>query len=193
MKVFIVLLYTLIYTSCVSQNAHDSLQIVFYFPFKNVADSADLTLQVIYKNSSNRSFDVYEDLDEGNRGDRFFNINIEMEKRQGKKFVYYPTRFYTNPMLSHVNDSLRHYDLPKKKLLPLSSDTLMLNLLDIVKSLEPGEYRFKAYLRVKTIENRTPYNDPEFITPPPFDEIIYFPSKWFVFNVVKPITVTKQN
>jgi hypothetical protein len=188
MRVVIILFFELASLIGLAQGKPDSLQIRFLFQSKTVSDSADLTVSVVYKNLTNHSVDVYSYLEEGDRGDRFFNFNVEMEKFDQKQFIYYPMRFYSNPLLYRMEDSLRHYDLPKKKLLSFASDTLSINLLTIGRMLPPGRYRFRAHLRVKTLPDTRAYNDPNFETPPPSDEIIYVASKWFIFTVNREIS-----
>ena len=176
--------------TCLGQKAQDSLRISFVFPKQEIKTQGDLTLKVVYKNLTNRSIEVYKFLKEGYQGDRFFNISIDMQRLHKKKFVYHATRYYSSSY-SYNMDSLRHFDLPKKTLPPFTSDTLSINLLDVVNMLDTGQYRFRAHLRVKTIPNNTPYNDPNFETAPPVDEIVYSVSKWFGFTVKNQIQLKK--
>ena len=118
---------------------------------------------------------------------RFFNISIEAEKWKGKKYIPNHLRFYQNPLLYRMEDSLRHFDLPKKKLPPFASDTLQLKILDIAKGFLPGKYRFKAFLRVQTIRDEREYNDKNFETAPPMDKIVYVNSSWFYFVIKQEI------
>lgn len=165
----------------------DSVGISFLFPHVKVLDSTQLKLLVIYKNNTNKSVEIYKNLAEGDKGDRFFNITIEMEKLGLKKYAPHPIRFYTNALTFRMEDSLRHYDLPKQKLLPYASDTLTLDLLKVANSFLSGKYRFRAYLRVKTIRDERAYNDVNGETEPPMDEIEYTVSKWFYFTVPNDI------
>lgn len=91
----------------------DSLSIKFFFPYSMVYNSSHLTLNVVYRNITNRAVSIYESLDEGYEGDRFFNISIEMEKLNKNKYSYHPLRFYISAHAGRMEDSLRHYDLPK--------------------------------------------------------------------------------
>ena len=166
----------------------DTVGIKFLFPFVKVLDSSQLTLQVIYKNNTNKSVNMYKDLEEGDKGDRFFNIAIEMEKLVQKKYTPHSMRNYTNPFLFSMEDSLRHYDLPKKELLPYTSDTLKLDLLKVANSFMPGKYRFRANLRVKTIKDERVYNDVNGETEPPEDKIEYTVSRWYYFTIPKYIS-----
>lgn len=192
MKSLIIFLLTIIWLSGISQSKNDSLKISLFFPKVEVAGSKDFYLNVVYQNKTKSSVEIYEYLSEGNMGDRFDNIFIEMQRLQGGEFKDYTMRYYQNPLLSRMDDSLRHYDLPKKKLPALSSDTLSLNILNIAGSFTADKYRFKAHLRVKTIKNDTPYNDPNLETSPPEDQIEYVESKWIYFTVKKDID-TKRN
>jgi hypothetical protein len=161
----------------------DSLSIKFLFPFSQVYDSSQLTVKVVYKNNSDRYLSIYKELEEGNWQDRFFNMNIEMEKLDKGKYTYHFMRCYISVHEYSMVDSLRHFDLPKKQLAPYASDTLGLNILTVSRSFWPGKYRFKAHLRVKTIRDDREYNDPNFETAPPYDTIEYVSSEWIYFTV----------
>jgi hypothetical protein len=165
---------------------------MFLFPQSVVVDSNDLTLRVVYKNNTNSFVEVYTVLREGDKGDRFYNIYIEFEKQKGNKFTSFPVRFYQNPLLYRMDDSLRHYDLPKKSLAPYSSDTLGLNLLNIAGSFFQGKYRFKAQLRVKTIKDDSFYDKKNVDILPPQDKIEYIDSKWIYFTVQKYISMKRN-
>lgn len=190
MRRLIILQYLLIATFFVfGQNgkAVDSLHVKFFFPYSMVYDSSHLTLNVIYRNNTNRYISIYESLDEGYKGDRFFNISIEMEKLNKNKYSYHPLRFYISAHAGRMEDSFRHYDLPKKQLQPYASDTLTLDILKVANGFSPGKYRFKAHLRVKTIRDDREYNDPNFESEPPMDKIEYTSSQWIYFTVKKEI------
>jgi hypothetical protein len=185
MKSILIILLNVTTAVCFGQNKKgvDSVDITFLFPYVKVLDSSQLTLQVVYKNNTNKSVEIYKDLAEGDKGDRFFNITIEMEKVVQKKYTPHAMRYYTNAFLFSMEDSLRHYDLPKEKLPPYALDTLKLDLLKVANSFMPGNYRFRTYLRVKTIRDDRVYNDVNGETAPPEDEIEYIVSKWFYFTV----------
>jgi hypothetical protein len=165
----------------------DSLTIKFLFPFSQVYDSSQLTLKVVYTNNTNKNISVYKELKEGYKGDRFFNIAIEMEKLEQKAYKFYPLRSYISAHASSLVDSLRHFDLPKKELAPYASDTLALDILKVANGFLPGKYRFRAHLRVKTIRDDREYNDPKFETLPPQDEVIYISSQWFYLTIKNDI------
>lgn len=167
----------------------DSLNIKFLFPFFRVYDSSQLILKVVYKNNTNKEVSVYYVLEEGYKGDRFFNIAIEMEKLDKKNYKRHPLRHYQSAHASSLVDSLRHFDLPKKKLAPYASDTLALNILTVANSFLPGKYRFRAHLRVKTLRDNQEYNDPTFETPPPEDTIEYVSSQWFYLTIQNEIYI----
>jgi len=187
--IFITLLQvTTLVSLAQNKKAVDSVSITFLFPYTKVVDSSQLTLQVVYKNNTDRSVDVYKDLEEGDRGDWFFNSTIEAQKLIQKKYRPRVLRTYISPFLFSIEDSLRHYDVPKKKLLPYASDTLKLDLLKVASSFMPGKYRFRAYLRVKTIRDDRVYNDKNGETEPPEDTIVYTVSQWFYFIVPKYIS-----
>jgi len=185
MKAIIILLLHVITVVSFGQNkkVFDSVGKTFLFPYANVLDSSQLMLQVVYKNNTNKSVDIYRGLKEGDKGDRFFNINIEMEKLVHNKYTPHTMRYYTSHLLFSMEDSIRHFDLPQKKLPPYKSDTLRLDLLKVANSFMPGKYRFRAYLRVKTIRNEQVYDDVRAETAPPMDEIEYTVSKWFYFTI----------
>ena len=168
----------------------DSVSISFLFNEQAIADSAQLTLKVIYKNKTNRPVDIYRLLSEGNPGDRFYNIFIEMQKLDSTEYNRHSMRTYQNSMEMSMEDSLRHYDVAKKKLAPFRSDTLSINFMDIAGVFPPGKYRFKAHLRVKTIRDNSIYNDPDFETIPPLDKPVYIASKWFYFTITKHLQVS---
>jgi hypothetical protein len=170
-----------------AQRKADSMTVRFVFSEKTLMDSTDFILDVIYKNLNKKEIEIYKYVEEGYLQDRFFNINIEMERQKDIKFSRYPIRYYKNPLLAGVKDSLRHYDLPKKRLNSFSSDTLHLNLLSIANVFDSGYYRFRANLRVRTILDKTPYTDPKLEKPPPEDKIEYITSKWFYFRITKNI------
>ncbi len=97
-------------------------------------------------------------------------------------------QYYQNPLLTIMEDSLRHYDLPKKRLSPFSSDTLRINLLDVAQGFYPGRYKFRAHLRINTIRDNKVYNDEKNETAPPEDKIEYYNSRWSYFVVKKYIS-----
>lgn len=169
------------------QSQKVSLAISFLFRSSLISDSNHLILGVVYRNNTERYIDVYQYLEEGYKNDHFYNINIEFEKQKAKKYVPNPVRFYKNVLLYRMEDSLSHFDLPKNKLPPFSSDTLALNLLSVSKGFVPGKYRFRAYLRVQTIQDKRAYDDKNFETSPPMDKILYLTSKWFYFTIKKEI------
>jgi hypothetical protein len=172
---------------CQKRKVNDSLSVTFRFSELEVTDSSQLTFCIEYQNNIGKPVDIYQYLEEGDMGDRFFNISIEMEKLKEKKYYPHALRFYQNPLLYNLEDSLRHYDLPKMKLSPYSSRVLDFNLLNSAKGFLPGKYRFKVYLRVETIRDGTEYNDKNFETSPPMDKLKYINSKWFYFTVKKEI------
>jgi hypothetical protein len=176
--------------ACLSQEKRtpDSLKVTFLFTQSNVLDSNGLILQVAYRNNTKNAIGIYQYLQEGDIGDRFYNIYIEMQKRKDGKFSRHAMRYYQNALQYSMEDSIRHYDLPKKELLPYSSDTIKLNLLNVTKDFLAGAYRFKAHLRVKTIKDESVYNDKNFETAPPVDKIEYISSQWLYFNVKKVIS-----
>ena len=167
----------------------NSKSVAYSFTIKNeiAFDSLDLTVSVIIKNKSNKNVDIYQYLEEGYLGDRFFNVHIEMQQLQEKEYKNLTLRYYKNPYLSRMEDSLRHYDLLKKQLQPLATDTLTLNLLAIKRSFMPGKYRFKVHLRTRTIEDSSEYHDENFETAPPEDKIEYETSKWIYLTVKRAI------
>lgn len=166
---------------------NDSLSVTFHFIQREINDSSQLTLSVEYRNKVSSPVEVYQYLDEGDKGDRFYNINIEMEKLKGTKYFPHAMRFYQNAFLYRMEDSLRHYDLPKMKLPAYTSHTIRYNLLKSAKGFLPGNYRFKIHLRVETIRDDAEYNDKNFETPPPMDKLKYVSSKWFCFAVKREI------
>lgn len=115
---YLVFTYTLLQFSFASfsqkKNNQDSVSISFLFTEQAISDSAQLTLNVIYKNKTNRSIGVYRFLTEGNFGDRFYNIFIEMQKLDSGKYYRYSMRSYKNAFEMSMEDYLRHYDIEKK-------------------------------------------------------------------------------
>lgn len=168
---------------------NDSLSVTFHFKEREILDSNQLSLSIEYRNKSSLPIDIYQYLDEGDKGDRFYNLSIEMQKLKGKKYSPHAMRFYQNAFLYRMEDSLRHYDLPKMKLPAYTSHTLRFNLLKSAKGFLPGSYRFKIHLRVATIRDETEYNDKNFETPPPMDKLEYVSSGWFYFTVKKEIAI----
>lgn len=164
----------------------DSLSIKFVFPFTQIYDSSQLTLKVGYKNNINRDVSIYKQLIEGGTGNVFTNFRIDLEKLEEGKYRHQ----FTGCNMGRGflwEDSLRHYDPPKKKLAPYSSDTLELNILTIVGGFQPGKYRFRAHVRTKTIRDDRVYTDSTFSTLPPEDEIVYTSSQWIYFTIKKEI------
>ncbi len=186
------LLTTIIINCCAQDKKNDSVSLQFLFPQSMVVDSNDLILSIVYRNNTDLFVEVYKTLKEGDKGDRFYNIYIEIEKLAGKKFTSFPVRYYQNPLLYRMEDSLRHYDLPKKNLAPYSTDTLDLNILNIAGSFYPGKYRFKAHLRVKTIKDDSFYDSENTGKFPPLDKIEYVDSEWLYFTVKKYISIKRN-
>ena len=189
-RIFSALLLLTITFTGFGQNSKpiDSLSIKFLFPFSQVYDSSQLTLKVRYKNNTTRDVSIYKELIEGGRGNLFTNILIEMEKEGKGKYKHHWLGCSAGRGFEW-EDSLRHYDPPKKKLAPYSSDTLELNILTVAGSFLPGKYRFRAYVRVKTIRDDREYNDPNFETEPPQDKIEYVSSQWFYLTIKKEIYI----
>lgn len=193
MKTIILVILTLSVIELKSQIKNDSMNIIFLFSDNSHLDTGRFDFKVVYQNKQKKDIEIYQSLEEGDRGDRFYNIFIEVQKKENGVFHRYPIRYYRNAMQNQISDStIRHFDLPKKKLKSLSSDTLTINLLKIAKVFDTGEYRFRGYLRVKTIQNTVPYNDSTLETPPPEDKIEYRTSKWFYFAIKKYITLVNR-
>lgn len=190
---FSVLFCVLLSIACSGQKSfkNDSVRINFLFGNPMVQDSNDLTIKVIYTNLSQKNVEVYQELFEGDKGDRFFNVNAEVEKKHNSGHLRHPLRFYQNPLLYDMEERYRHYDLPKKQLSPQSSDTLKLNLLAIAKTFFPGEYRLKVHLRIQTIQDLTDYTDINFEKAPPMDTLIYTSSNWIYFKVRRELTARR--
>lgn len=128
---------------------------------------------------------IYEYLSEGNLNDIFCNIYLDIQKYDSGTFKSKTVRHYQNIFWNVLVDSIRHYDIPKKNLGPYESDTLQINLLDVARGFEAGHYRCKAFLRVGSIRNNEPYDDPLFEKPlPEEDKIIYCTSRWIEFTVI---------
>jgi hypothetical protein len=58
----------------------DSLEIRFIYTETEVKDPSQLILKVAYLNNTHEYLEMYSYLDEGDRNDRFYNINIEMKR-----------------------------------------------------------------------------------------------------------------
>ncbi len=146
-------------------------------------------MQIVLHNLLDKPIYIYEYLHEGDLQDRFYNMFFEMQEFDlSNNYQNYILRFYQNALDGPRDfyDSLRHYDLPKKKLGPFLCDTLMLRMWDVTRGLGKGKYRFKVHLRVNTIQNTTPYSikdDPLFTNPPDNDKIEYQESQWFYIYV----------
>ncbi|MFT3824164.1 MAG: hypothetical protein QM731_09600 [Chitinophagaceae bacterium] len=172
----------------------DSVTISFRFTKSAVVDSNGLILKVIYHNNNNHAVDIYNAFTDGDLGDRFANISIKTEKLKGEKYVRDRVVYYCSSPFSYSDeDSLRHYDLPKRKLAAYATDTIPFNLLSVGGSFVPGKYRFKVHVRVKTIRNNTPYKVNDGSRLPPEDDIKYLASGWLYLTVKKYIPKTMYN
>jgi len=176
-------------TACLNGNAQNARRLdsveVRFMQLGNISDSSGLFLKVVYTNLRYRPIKIYRRLEEGNTSDRFSNISIRLQMKDS-------TGKYSNKVLYHdrVSDfspGHRHFDIQKKPLPPLASDTLLLNLLETTRVFWEGEYRIKVYLRVKTIFNNEKYDYNDQSRLPPDDEIKYIDSDWIYFKVNKYI------
>lgn len=162
---------------------NDSSTVTFSFKKFERNDSISLPLKIFFRNKTNRSILIYSQLREGRLGDHLTNIYIECEVLRNREYHPKSLRYYQS---IGYKDSLRHFDMPKKKLLPYASDSIELNLLDI-SGLDKGEYRFRAHLRSKTEQNNEVYNADNYDLAPPQDRLYYITSDWFYFTLNKRI------
>src|ERR1700721_1830146 len=72
----------------------DSLLISFVSMNKNIADSNKLFLKIAYKNVAKKPIFVYCKLLDGYIGDRFCNVNIELERLIAGRYKHQPTWTY---------------------------------------------------------------------------------------------------
>jgi hypothetical protein len=168
---------------------HSDSSDIRFLPLDREPDSAGLDLKIVTKNISKRPIRVYQRLQDGELGDVFCNVAVEMEKKDsaGEYKAFQPVLYH--PDLNwRVRPENRHRDIEKKALAPNAIDTLSISLLKFTGSIFPGEYRFKAYFKVKTIPDNRPY-DPELDSAkePPMDKPEYVRSEYMYFKVVNYI------
>jgi len=177
MKITGALLLSLVITlSSFGQGKKDSLAIGFLFIKTPVRDTMGMVLRVVYKNLTDRDVMIYRELKEGVAYDPYYNVVIRLERKVNGRFQNYVTSF-GDPIASDTTDrigSLRHVDMPKKKLAPFATDTLALDLMANHSLIDTGEYRLSARLKIRTIRN----NDPR-----KYDDIIFRSSGWIYFRV----------
>jgi len=166
----------------------DSLEIAICQLDKVIHDSDQLNLKIVYRNISKKPIWVYKNLEEGYFNDKFYNINIIVEKEAHGQYVGIATAdYYPDSRLVYA-DSLRHYDLPKSKLLPAKKDILIYNLYRLREGFDAGNYRLRVNLRYQTIRDNTPYQyDSTGASVPPEDEIKYIASDWMYFKVTRRV------
>lgn len=170
-----------------SRAGTDSLAISFHFTSSVIRDSSDLAMSIICKNLTNRSVDTYRYLESGWWNDVLSNLHIEIQREINGSFRRIGHSDGQPMLYAELVDSLRHYDLPKKKLKPFQSDALKIKLLDEVGFLDVGWYRIKAHLRIKTVQDNTPHEKDDLDSVPPQDSIIYKSSEWMYFRVENPV------
>lgn len=191
--VFIFVIFTILSLHSVCQfKEGDSLKILFLPMDELIGDSIHLHSSIMYENISRRPIVVYRKLSNGYLNDRFCNVNVVVEREEAGKYLDQQTMFYDrSPQLLYA-DSLRHFDLPKFPLAPLTKDTLILNFYQLGLDFDKGNYRIKINLRIRTIQDTTEYrHDPTGATVPPEDKLQYITSDWIYFKVSKRIYVTR--
>lgn len=164
----------------------DSLEISFLKMDKVFLDSNNVYIKIAYHNIARRPILVYRRLAWG--FERFSNMDVVVEKQMDGKYLQQSMPTYKIMPERLTADSLRHYDLPKKKIAPFQSDTLMFDLLRLMWHFDPGYYRIKTSLRIQTIQDTTEYHqDPTGATSPPEDKLKYITSDWIYFTVPKDL------
>lgn len=186
-KLFFMFLFFPLYGIGQIKNSGDSLAISFLMKDTIIVDTSQLKLKIIYRNTTNREIDVYRELRVSDHGVNNGNISYEVKCLDDKEWgwrshcgpaIPYLTYFYT--------DSLRHFDLPKKKLAAFSSDTLLHDIFEFYNYYKPGKYQLKVYLRVKTIPDLSIFDDTTGEKGQmPFDTLVYLESDWISFRVRK--------
>jgi hypothetical protein len=159
-------------------------QVSFVFLNSQPKDSIDMNLLIIYKNNSKKTDSVYCSFRDGYMGDEDFNLHITMEKLRDKKYSKYPMFFYQDRYFDK-KPSNKCLDLPKKALAPMSSDTVVYNLLQSGKLFEEGKYRLKASVRTWCSLEKGRGTDVK----PFFPDIDYVYSEWLYFEVKRAIFV----
>lgn len=172
-----------------TKKSGDTLTVSFLMKDTVIADTSQMKLQVVYRNNTSREIDMYRELRESDHGYNWGNIVFEIKNTGNREWGY---RSACAPAISQeffLTDSLRHFDLPKKKLAPFSSDTLQSDLMEYFPHYPPGNYQVKAFLRVKTIPDQTVYDDPNGEKGQmPYDTIVYLESDWIDFQVRKTVS-----
>jgi hypothetical protein len=165
--------------------AKSPTQVSFLFLNNQPKDSSDMNLLIIYKNNSKKTDSVYWSFKDGYMGDEDFNLHITMEKLKDKKYSNYPLYFYQKFNSGDQMPNNECLDLPKKAILPMSTDTVVYNLLKSGRLFEEGKYRFKAFVRTRCrFEHGRGSEDK-----PSFPNIDYVNSGWLYFVVKKAIFV----
>lgn len=168
------------FASSQSRNDINFVKVSFIFSTKIATDSSDLTFKVVFHNASKNSSLVYSELVHGSPNDDDCNFYIVVEKLNGHNYEYYPLGYYSK--LDESRTDTTCHDLAKRKLPPLSSDTLTYNLMMIGKYFDPGKYRFKVYLRKRCKILMSKVEEKLWHA-----EINYVASKWLYFQAPKQI------
>jgi len=183
-----VLLFAASYVSMAQQfSLGDSIKIRFVPISNEISYPSDLIVKIFLSNIAKSPIKVYSSISEGYIQDRFCNAYVEMQKRKNGKYSEYIMHSYSTHSSYKLDDSLAHYDLPKKSLDVYGVDTLNLDLLSLAGHFQEGYYKFRIRLRVQTIPNYTRVSDTTGSTYPAEDELKYVTSKWIYFHISKPV------
>jgi hypothetical protein len=141
----------------------DSLRI--YFPgnkdMRVVNSSNDLNYKVVVTNMSHKTIRSYKELVFDDTTSPFANYYWDLYQKIDADFKLVPKMYHSsdlggiwNQLLIELGDqkkadsAIAVYDISKKDLLPLQSDTLQFNFLMGKQRLVRGEYGFQVFLRV---------------------------------------------
>lgn len=186
-KMYLLFLFFPLYGTGQIKNCGDSLAISFMMKDTIIADTSQLKLKIIFRNTTNRNIDVYRILQENDQGVNAGNISYKLTCLDDEEWGW---RSHCAPAIPYpqyfMTDSLRHFDLPKKELAPNASDTLLHDLFDFFHYYRPGKYQLKVFLRVKTNPDLSIFDDTTGEKGQmPYDTLIYLESDWIYFRVRK--------
>jgi hypothetical protein len=169
----------------------DSLKIEFILSNKAitiVSKESDLTYKIIFTNISQRTIYSYSKLIFDKAPSVFANYDCQIFKKNKSKYVqanHYAISsnsgyFFDSLSAIYgpiVDSSLCTFDISKKKMFPLESDTLSYNILINNIKLLKGEYKFKILLRTLT---RCETKNGKL----KFKKIEYLQSNWYHFTLL---------
>jgi hypothetical protein len=125
---------------------------------RRIENEGDLNYSIIVTNTSDKIIKSYSKLVFDKAPNVFSNFDCELYKKENNRYErvnkyalsstygYYYDSLYVI-FGSKVDSAIQHFDVAKKDLLSLQSDTLIFNLLHEINALESGTYKFRIFFR----------------------------------------------